>query len=75
MTKCIKIAALRKGQEDDYDFLSKCEFFNKVDKISLQKVCNMLVPRLLEQGKIIYNIGDVSEELFIVRSGMVAQEV
>ncbi|CDW72778.1 UNKNOWN [Stylonychia lemnae] len=74
-SKCIKIAALRSGEEDDIQFLAKRKFFNKIDKECLQKVCNLMVPRLFEEGKKIYDIGDVSEEMFIVRSGNVSEEV
>ena len=34
-----------------------------------------MVPRLFEEGKKVYDIGDVSEEMFIVRSGHVSEEV
>lgn len=34
-----------------------------------------MVPRLFEEGKCIYNIDDISEELFVVRSGSVTEEI
>lgn len=34
-----------------------------------------MVPRLFEQGKVVYDIGDVSEEMFIIRTGKVAEDI
>ena len=35
----------------------------------------LMVPRLVEEGKRIYEIGDVAQEMFIVRTGCIIEEI
>mmetsp|Transcript_32044 Transcript_32044/g.31342 ORF Transcript_32044/g.31342 Transcript_32044/m.31342 type:complete len:92 (+) Transcript_32044:208-483(+) len=69
------MSSLSLGADDDLNFLKRCKFFSCLDYKTLSSLCNVIVPRLVEEGKLIYDFNDISEEMYIVRSGEIVEEV
>lgn len=76
LSRSIKIASIRNFKDsDDQEFLAKCQFFKRLDRATVAKMNKLMVPRLVEEGKRIYEIGDVAQEMFIVRTGCIKEEI
>jgi hypothetical protein len=60
---------------NDLEFISNLDFFKQMQSQMIESIYQTLTPRLVEAGKKIYDVGDVSMELFIIRSGTVSCQV
>ncbi len=73
-SKCIQMYQMR-SKVSDFQFVKKLEFFCNLEEEMFNKIFPLFVTRVVEKGKKIYDVGEVSEEMFIIRSGSVAKYV
>ncbi len=73
-SRCVQMHTMR-SKQSDVDFLRSLPFFSKLEQDQFDNLHKKIRPRIVEKGKVVYDIGDVSEEMFIIRAGCIAQEV
>jgi len=51
--------------------LNQIDFFKKLPKAAKNEWIHNMVPRSLERGSYLYNIGEYSTKMYVIQSGMV----